>query len=265
MQPLRHVLPLFALSFLANSSSAADNPEPCFIKNQTVYTWPANRERLKLGVREQVNLSAPEKADWKITAGGGNLSFAVGQSTQFTAPTSPGTTTITATIRNRACTITFTSIIPEGVTMTAEAPFYHIFGIPSAGFTGRNIVLSPSDVSFRPIRVREELVGSGNGSGVFTTLNGQPHPQGNAYGVNEGNIVNSGGDQVFSRGDAPPVNGSYAGEYNLSIPWTYSAGGNFQFMFDVLHHSLSDNAGRTVTDKAQAQKTFNRNDPAQSF
>jgi len=244
---------------------AGDNPDPCFIKHLTVYTVPADRERLRVGVCEEVNLTAPAVAKWTVT-GGGTLSFSTAVSTTFYAPKDPGTSTIKAVIGNRSCTVVFTVVKPEGVTMTAAAPFYHISAIPSAGFTGTNIVLSPGDVSFRGILVKESEVSTGTGTGVFHSLNGVKHPEGTARAVKDGNIVDSQGDQVFSKGSTAAVNGDYSGEYSLSIPWKYNChGGTFVLMFDVLHHSLSDKAGKTTTDKANANAAFNRNDPSQGF
>jgi hypothetical protein len=147
--------------------------------------------------------------------------------------------------------------------MKAVAPFYHAYGLPSAGFVGTNIVLTPADVSFKKIMVVEGIA-TGKGTGVFTSINGIVHPFGTPYHVIDGNIVN-GSDQVSSTGRTPPNGTDYTGTFEWNIPWSYNCPGPYIPMFNVLHHVVSDAAGKTTITKATASATINRNDPSVSF
>ena len=244
-------------------STENGNPEPCFFTHETVFTVPANRQRLRLGVCEQVDLTAPALAKWTVT-GGGFVSQETAVKTRYSAPSkASGTVTITAVIGNRSCSVVFTVVIPDGVTMKAVAPFYHAYGLPSAGFVGTNIVLTPADVSFKKIMVVEGIA-TGKGTGVFTSINGLVHPFGTPYHVIDGNIVN-GSDEVSSTGRTPPNGTNYTGTFEWNIPWSYNCPGPYIPMFNVLHHVVSDAAGKTTITKATASATTNRNDPSVSF
>jgi hypothetical protein len=187
--------------------------------------------------------------------------------TTYTAPikvpASGVVATITAVIGSRSCSVVFTVLKPDGVTMKAVAPFYHASGLPSAGFTGVNIILTPTDVSFVKILVVEGLA-TGRGTGVFTSGNGEVHPSGTPRKVIDGNIV-TGSDKVWSTGRTPPNGTDYTGTFEWNIPWSYNCSSSYHEMFKVLHHAESDASGKTTITKATASATKNRNDPTENF
>lgn len=137
------------------------------LTTQTAATIPANRTRTKLGVGEIVTLqltpAPPCPVVWS-QSGPGTLSGTSGSLRTFTAHGAASSTTITATIGGTPLSVTFNVVEPNGVIMQRSGTgVFHINGTASAGFQATPFI-TPEDVSFKNIQVREGAVaGVGRG------------------------------------------------------------------------------------------------------
>jgi hypothetical protein len=142
-------------------------PTPCTITSQTVASSPKKRERTKIGVGEEVDLTvSPAPATWAIS-GSGTLSPSTGSQTtvRFTAGDAAGSVTVTATGPGCSCTVTFTVVKPASWTQKLIAGTKtHGIGRPHCHWQGTWFV-HPNDVNFYRIRFRErdsKYVGTGS-------------------------------------------------------------------------------------------------------
>jgi type VI secretion system secreted protein VgrG len=148
------------------------------ITSQTVATSPTNRARTRIGVGEEVTLTAnPGPATWAITSGTGRLSPSSGSHTSvtFTADDNAGSVTITATGSGCSGTITFTVVQPSSWTME-KAPgtnLKHANGRPDCGWKGLTWY-HPDDVNFYNVQVREQDSQAVT-TGSYNTFSGVKH------------------------------------------------------------------------------------------
>lgn len=240
------------------------------LKHETIAKTPADRQRTTIGVGEEVKLWTDPAVvvDWTV-AGGGACTPAKGATTTFTAPGAAATSVITATpAGGAAMTITCDVIPPTGVIMTAGAPFYHVKGEPSSGFTAVKTVIQPTTVSF--YRVEDyEGVATVVSDGVFKKFNGVKHPDGTAWlsydQANESTAL----DTIKTIGSAADGKaGDLSGALSWPIPWLYHisgdgvavGGGRGTTYTTLTHQTDADKTGSTTTSKGSASKTFALND-----
>lgn len=137
------------------SSPAQIRPKPkgdgcAGIATLTVSSHPENRKRKKLGVGEQVLLTAIKadgEVEWEITDGPGRLNRTDGAVVTFTAHDVESTSTITAHYNGTSCSVTFEVVPPSGIELSLFMEDDLPVGTAGAGMwlTG---VLQPTDVSF---------------------------------------------------------------------------------------------------------------------
>ena len=159
-----HVIPaVFAM--------ADPNAAEYTLISQCQATTPTNRARTNLGVGEYVDLSfnppAPTNTTWTTTAGG--LWTNVGSYNYFTAPSNAATATVTATLPGGAQQSISFNVVPP--TMNVQATIISNFNYPAftlgVGMT-LNVVLNPTNVSFRRVQIMEVGQDATNMTGYFT-------------------------------------------------------------------------------------------------
>jgi hypothetical protein len=123
--------------------------------------------------------------------------------------------------------VTYNVVEPSGVAIEQEVGtnVFHVNGLPSVGFIGRAYI-TPADVSFDYIEVREEAVNA-VAIGYFGYQNGLVHAQGawlpiGAVVVGKGSKDDSVDTiQGASDGHTPYVSGTFTWD----IPWSFRVGG----------------------------------------
>ena len=230
----------------------------CTITSETVSTARINRQRTRIGVGEQVTLTATPSASytWSVV-GGGTLSSTSGDSVVFTAGDRASTSTITARRNGCTCIARFTVVEPSGAHQVQHDGTLHESGTASAGFMGITY-LEPRDVSFENIEVIEGECPA-TATGIRAGDNGKMHPRwpsraSVAGGTDAtGSMVegpnNSGGvywDFVFTNVGALRGNGTF--EWN--IPWLFRVNGGAEKEFTrLLHRAVYEPSGRVTMSK----------------
>ena len=273
------------------------------IQSQTVATSPSNRARVKIGVGEEVDLTASQgSSTWAITSGDGTLTPDSGrhQQVRFTAGESAGNVTITATGNPCTSTITFEVVEPTDFTMrrksgtrvlhgglnAASGAFLNIL-VPDCGWLGV-VCVHPNDVNFYRLRFREQDCRShANGSynpshnnqlhgGPSYTANGgysswiplgrHTEALGSLFGAAgiEDNIY-SGWSNNVARGSATPpfIIGYYY--WDILCQWKVGRRGAIR-NFPVIRQDISLRAnGRCTINKAGHSEHADFNSPLQSW
>lgn len=152
-------------------------PTGLTITSQTVATSPTNRTRTRIGVGEEVELTAsPGPATWALTKGSGTLSPGGSQTkVTFTASDKGETVEITATGAGCSGKIIFTIVEPSNWTMKRQpgTNVGHPAGRPRCYWRGV-FFIHPNDVNFYRIQFREKdskYVGTGS----YASYNGDYH------------------------------------------------------------------------------------------
>jgi hypothetical protein len=268
------------------------------IRSQTIATSPADRARLKIGVGEEVELTASQgPATWQVTSGVGTLSPSEGthQTVTFTAGENAGDVTITATGSPCVSTITFNVVEPSDFTMIRKPGTRVLHGgyngstntflniiRPDCGWLG-NILVHPNDVNFYRLRIRERDSRSvTTGSLHIPLYNNQLHgnyssgyspwfPLGR-HQDSRGSLLASSGivDKIYINcipsifGNGPTFS---PGTLQYDIVWQWKVGGNGtprNFPTIRQHHTLTAN-GTCTSNKAGNSESAAYNSPLQSW
>lgn len=217
--------------FLTGFCVDASAPSGCGgwkIESETVKSSPPDRARTKVGVGEEVTVTASESVNWTLQ-GGGSISSSSGTTTTYTAPNSQDSATVTGTsiADGSVKSISFTIIEPSGITMEKIANGLTIPG-PNpqmvVEFTARFYV-TPADVNFEAIQIGENVC-NGVANGYFLQVNGQQHARNGPVSMlnhvdGKGTLMD-GQDTVRSVSHGTPHS---AGTFTWTIPVRYELGG----------------------------------------
>jgi hypothetical protein len=239
------------------------------IRSQTVQTAPADRARTRIGVGEEVQLTASTAASWSVS-GGGTLSATSGTSVVFRAGAQADRATITATAAGSSGSIRLDILEP---TFRMEVAFgvKHTHGRPDCGFLTQMFLL-PADVSFVHVDVRE-MNSACRADGFYAPFNGSTH-QPKEMASSEAFVVRAPGadtkgsspdlfDQVYS-GD--PGGAIIEGRLTHDIVWEFRVrGGSFAPMPQKTQSHVVDAAGNCTTSKAGATATRAPNAPTSDW
>jgi len=223
-----------------------------------VATSPTDRARTRIGVGEEVTLTAsPGPATWTVS-GGGTVSPASGTTTTYTAGDAAGTVTITGTGTGCTGTITFTVVEPSNWTMARDTALgiKHTLNRPDCGFKGIFWV-HPNDVNFYRVEIREQD-SLAVATGAYTVFTTTPTLHGNyAGGFSAWLILNrhdpakgssiTGRDTIYSgdpgsgaTGAAPPFT---TGTMHFSIVFQWKVGSGSPHTFSAVrqeHEIIAD-------------------------
>ena len=211
------------------------------LTSTTVAQTPADTARHKIGVCEEVVLTASDEATFDLV-GDGILVTTSPTTARFSAADSAGTATVKATFSDgHSCSIEFTVITPTGLTYTNVGGTWHEQWTCSAGFRGYPKLL-PTDVSFYNIRTQEQVVAAVC-TRYWLPIQGQLHPLGPWAPVDEDNVIRH-YDYVASRSTVTPYDD---GTLIWDIPWNLrregDAGGGYTFK-TFRHKTVSTPTGR---------------------
>jgi hypothetical protein len=178
--------------------------------------------RTTIGIGEVVDLGGmPDNTVWSVS-GGGTLSATNGGSTVYTAPLSPTTATIIATVETAQLSVTFNVIPPSGI---GNVSVYQDVGWGATGTNGIGaqtifwFSVLPTDVSFAHVQFRENIPTSSTNTwpnGFRSYSEGKLVP----FGA-EGNCDSVNSDTI---GDPPrPASRLYNGtnyvNFSYSLTW----------------------------------------------
>jgi len=235
------------------------------IRSQTVQAAPPNRARTRIGVGEEVRLTASAPANWSVS-GGGTLSATSGTTVVFRAGAQADSATITATAAESSGTLRL-DVLEPSFRMEVAFGVKHTHGRPDCGFLTKMFLL-PADVSFVHVDVREQNSAC-RADGFFARFNGNTH-QPKEMTSSEPFVVKSPGadgkgstpdlfDQVYS-GD--PGGRIFEGRVTCDITWEFRVrGGAFKAMPQQAQSHVVDAAGNCTTSKAGATATRAPNHP----
>ena len=118
---------------------------------------PTNKDRLTIGVGEQVNLGGmPADAIWSVS--GGTLNTSNGSTVIFTAPNSaanPATVTVTTpSLTGLPLKLNFTVLEPASINMMCVYPEHDVNTTTIGMWT--QVYLAPASVNFGAVQMREE-------------------------------------------------------------------------------------------------------------
>ena len=254
-------------SFFASGKSA--DLFVMHFKTETVSSMPANRDRKKLGVREESEVTVtPASAgtiNWSlIDQKDAAIDSTTGYNIKFKADTRTNDTTLRATFdTGDTHDILWNVVQPTGERALKKADLAFAAGTQGAGMTLEYTTL-PNDVSFYQVEVLEVDKGTSNVTGFFThfaaaSLQHQPNP--NLIPLAQDNIW---GDSAWFNGwGFPPSSGhprSWAyGTYqwDIDVMWrTVGEGGNGLLLGTRTQlHTLHDNTGRSTESKSGESST----------
>jgi len=238
-------------------------------KRETVSIIPANRERKKLGVREEsevtVTPSSAGNINWSlINQKDATVNPTVGYSVMFQADTRIKATTLRATFdTGDTYDILWDIVQPTGERAHKTADLTYAAGTQGAGMTIEYTTL-PDDVSFYQVDVIEVDKGTSNVTGFFTSFAAadlQHHPNPNWERLYQDNHWDN--TAGFDGWGFPPSSGhprSWAyGTYqwDIDVMWrTAGEGGNGLLLGTRTQlHTLHDSTGRSTESKSGESST----------
>jgi hypothetical protein len=239
-------------SFDTDGDGTKDSCCPTFRVNITFTDEFMGRSRTKAGVGETGNLVA--------TQANGQVMGAVTYSTSDATCVAINAGSGAWDAKDKACDAqlcatangckqckTLTVVLPGGVIIEQEpgTGVKHTINTGSVGFKGRPYI-TPPDVSFNAIQVREEAV-AGVGTGYFLG-DVTPHNQGSWVSVDapvpgKGSKL-AGFDSISSNENNAPFS---AGTFTWAIPWSWKLGGGAAAQFTVVNHVETINANGDMT------------------
>lgn len=218
----------------------------CFtVTTETVAEQPSNRARKKLGVGEQVRLTASKPVEWS-NDGPGELNVLDAKNATFKAGEVASTPKIIANAQGQSVVIKFDVVAPSVVKMELKC-YRYAEPEPAVIDWAANIHLMPDDVSFYDVQVYEpyDPTVTASTSGYFNFQQGAIHyPAGSGTSdgaASEGtSTVNSGlgtlmllPDNIRATSKGAPYS---KGSFLWKIPWKYQVkGSNNSYFFNVLN------------------------------
>jgi hypothetical protein len=128
--------------------------------------------RTTVGVGEHVHLTGSTAGNW--SANHGALSNPSGAHSTWTAPATPGTTTIRLSAGGKTVSKAFRVIAPTGLTMKKASEDTFPAGQQGVGMI-TNVTIHPTNVSFGNVQWLEVPGPASNITGYFTRFPGLPH------------------------------------------------------------------------------------------
>ena len=241
------------------------------ITTETEATVPIDRSRKKIGVGEKVILffepTGLGSVKWSMTGEGAIMQNSDNSISLYTIA-SASNPSITASVSNYTCTVTFNVIVPNGVRIYQEpgTGIKHIQGVPSVGFIGRPYIL-PADVSFYNIEIRESAV-NGIGKGYFAYDNLLPHEdtgewipmleaeEGYGTKVDAKDTIQGWSDEHTPYED---------GTFTWPIPWLFQIGSGSKEIAKVNHFKTIDKTGKVTIRKNSDTFSKELNDPSSNY
>ncbi len=238
-------------------------------KTETVSTIPANRERKKLGVREESEVTVtPSSAgiiNWSlINQKDATVNPAVGYSVMFQADTRTKATTLRATFdTGDIYDIPWDVVQPTGERARKTADLTYAAGTQGAGMTIKYTTL-PDDVSFYQVDVLEIDKGTSNVAGFFTSFAAadlQHHPNPNwerLYPDNHWDDTAGFDGWGFPPSSGHPRSWAYGTyQWDIDVMWrTAGEGGNGLLLGTRTQlHTLHDSTGRSTESKSGESST----------
>ncbi|HEV8591283.1 MAG TPA: hypothetical protein VGQ55_04205 [Pyrinomonadaceae bacterium] len=169
----------------SSTSAASKECHPkCTIESKTAAKSPADRKRTKIGVGEEVTITAKGNAAEWTKSGGGRLNPKSGVNTSVTLTASDKAETITITAKHSGCgcsnSITFSVVEPSNWTLKRKkgTKLRHKKGHVDCGWLGEFYV-HPDDVNFYNVEFREKdskYVGTGSYKGYNGDYHGNYPP-----------------------------------------------------------------------------------------
>ena len=146
---------------LVISTSEGGQTHHMTISRTDPFTAPGNTNnaRTTIGIGELVHLNGmPGNTVWSVS-GGGSLSGTNGGGVNYTAPLSPTTATINATVETAKLSVTFNIIAPNSVTVLSQVDWPPGTANPSGTLMGAETdyidAIGPTNVSFDNVYFRE--------------------------------------------------------------------------------------------------------------
>ena len=228
-----------------STSVAGQCKKPFKLKSQTVATIPSPRERLKIGVGEEVIITVePASAGpvtWLPPSAGGTLENKTATSAKFIAGAHAtlGSTVGAKNSNGDVDTLSFEIVEPEFETAYVKSEYVYPSGEQGAGMR-LGIIVHPTDVSFDNVECREEIGPASNLSGYFKNniysfdLWHRPDPL--WIGLNDGNAW-----QDDAKLSGVP-----------QLVWSYWGGGEFDWIIPVKWRVFGEtHSGRSLPDRIQ--------------
>jgi hypothetical protein len=212
--------------------------------------------------------------EWHVVSGGGDLTDNDDGTGTYTVPASSGTFALAVQIKQGPSKDQSKQKSPNIVAPTGAyqeratgTGIWHIYGKPSAGHMAKTY-LTPKNVSFRNIQVREEAAVV-EATGIMAGANEAVHDVGSWMAVEsrdaaKGCVLVSTDTVEIEVDTFGPF---YPGSFNLPIPRQYKVVGSAtETSFTVLtHHATVDAAGATASTKGGTGVTRAANDPTSSY
>jgi hypothetical protein len=231
---------------------AAPTPAPA-IASSTVETAPdgSANTRTKVGVCEQVDLSAAPATGLTWTASVGTLTTLTSGGRRWTAPETAATATITATpATGTAATVSFTVVPPKDITAPGT-PTELAYPAGQQGVGMTNVLLfGPTDVCFSQLEWLEDPGPGSNISGYFTSkpansLAHKPNTHWLPINANNSGLI----DTAAFFGWPSPWS---AGGFEWDIPNRYrkaGSGSGYVFFNSLQIHEILDTTGNSQEGK----------------
>jgi hypothetical protein len=238
-----------------SGSCSADSLMGCLtVTTTTVATQPSDRSRKKLGVGEEVRLTASKSVQW-VLEGEGKL-VTNGVEATFTAGEKASRSKIKVSAAGETKVIDFEVVKPTLIKMkvkTIDAPPIERTIEPALVYWPAQVYVLPDDMSFYRIEIYEpwDMSVKAQTSGYFSYQQGELHfPRGepmiDGAKIQGTNMVESGFGTKFEKHDnisgatrgMPYTNG----EFKWLIPWHY------QVSDSVKHYLISVETQRKIID-----------------
>jgi len=197
------------------------------LETETVATQPTDRQRTKVGVGEEVNLTIQPSsvtASWSVDGGSsnGSVSPPSGASTKYTAADEAAMGNVKAEFKGITKTTTFNVTQPSGIKLEASSSTNNKNPLRS-GFIAK-IYITPADVNFEKVKIYEGT-GTSIATGYFSSLNGVNHAQGpdlspSGFVANKGTQL-AATDTVTTHANVTPYSN---GVFRWPIQWHYKLG-----------------------------------------
>ncbi|NQZ06994.1 MAG: RHS repeat protein [Algicola sp.] len=233
---------------------------------ETVAMTPANRQRRKVGVGEQINISLSPATDdvvhWSLS-GDGKLGSIVGPHAVLTAGDISSSPIVTAKIGSVTLSVQFEVIPPTGVLITKRpnTNLYHSWSNRSSvGFLGQ-VLVQPTDVSFYGANIREGG-GVAVATGLYANANGTVHDIGSWAGILQNNYLEI-TDTIQSQAHLPPFIYSTF-RWPIEMEYRVGAGGIKQFAI-ATHLEVSDESKACIDKSGSNQYCKKHTDPRSEY